>query len=82
MIGTSRAYLDAIHMPCTWTTIHAQNKYIYLTEQLALLTVLPSANKLYLTETSSSGVATQRIVTVPAAIYDGNALATALSLSP
>ncbi len=79
MIGTSRAYLDAIHMPCTWTTIHAQNKYIYLTEQLALLTVLPSANKLYLTETSSSGVATQRIVNVPAAIYDGLALAVALS---
>ncbi len=81
MIEKSRAYLDAIHMPCSWTTIHAQNKYIYVTEQLLLLTVLASANKIYLTETSGSGVVTQKIVTIPAAIYDGNALASALSVS-
>jgi len=77
-IGRSRAYIDAVHMPVTWGTVTPYNRYVYVAEELLLLTVLATANKMYLRETSG-GVVTDRIVTIPAAVYDGPTLATALA---
>lgn len=77
-IGRCRAFIDAVHMPVTWGTVTPYNKYVYVAEELLLLTVLATANKMYLRKTSG-GVTTDRIVTIPAAVYDGPGLATALT---
>ena len=63
-------------MPITWPTIHHQNRYLYVTEELPLLTVMGTANKLYLTEGAA-----YRIVTIPVFAYDGIGLATALGIA-
>ena len=72
-IDKSRAFIDSVHMPVTWGTFHSQNKYLYVTEALPLLTVLSTANRLYLTEGAA-----YRIVTIPTAVYDGAGLASAV----
>ena len=68
-----RAFIDSVHMANSFGTIHSGNRHLYVTEQLASLTVLSTANRLYITEDGVS-----RIVTIPAAAYSGAQLATAL----
>ena len=65
-------------MPVTWGGITANNQYMYIAEELPLLTVLPTAGKVYLRETIN-GVTSDRLVTIPPAIYDGASLATAMA---
>ena len=77
-VGKCRAFIDAVHMPVTWGGITANNQYMYIAEELPLLTVLPTAGKVYLRETIN-GVTSDRLVTIPPAIYDGASLATAMA---
>jgi hypothetical protein len=77
-VGKCRCFLDAVHMPVTFGTITETNKYFYIAEELPFLTVLPTAGKVYLRETIS-GTTLWRIVVIPPAIYDGPALATAMT---
>jgi len=77
-VGKCRAFLDAVHMPVSWGTITATNKFMYVAEELPLLTVLATAGKVYLRETIN-GVTSDRIAVVAPAIYDGLNLAVALT---
>jgi len=79
-IDKSRAFIDSVHMPVNWPTIHSQNQYLYITEPMSFFTVLTTANRLYITEGAA-----YRIITIPALVagsasqYDGPGLATALA---
>ena len=52
---------------------------MYLAEELTLLTVLPSATKVYLSEIDVAGVITERIATISSGVHDGPSLAAALA---
>jgi hypothetical protein len=77
-VNKCRAFIDAVHMANTWGTITANNQFMYLAEELPLVTVLPTATKIYLRETDN-GITTDRIVVIPPAIYDGATFSTALA---
>lgn len=66
----ARAFIDSVHLPVVWETITDNNKFLYLTESLPFLTVLPTNNKLYLIENGNN----YRTITLDPAIYDGAAL--------
>ena len=73
-----RAFVDSVHMQVIWGTITASNQFMYVAEELSLLTVLTSCSKVYLEETIN-GVATQRIATIATGVYDGAGFSTALA---
>ena len=77
-IPKCRAFVDSVHMQVIWGTITATNQYLYVAEELPLLTVLNSCNKVYLEELIV-GVVTQRVATLASAVYDGASFATALA---
>jgi len=61
-------------MGVTWGSVVESNKNMYIAEELPFLTVLATQNRIYFRE----GL-TELIAVIPAAIYDGNALATAVA---
>ena len=61
-------------MGVTWGSVVESNKNMYIAEELPLLTVLATQNRIYFRE----GV-TELIAVIPPAIYEGNALATAVA---
>ena len=65
-------------MPVSWGTVTETNRHIYVAEEAPFYTVLATAQKVYLTETIA-GTTTQRVATIPVAMYDGPALAVALA---
>jgi hypothetical protein len=73
-VGKCRAFIDAVHMGVTWGSVVESNKNMYVAEELPLLTVMATQNRIYFRE----GV-TELIAVIPPAIYDGNALATAVA---
>ena len=73
-----RAFVDSVHMQVIWGTVTASNRYLYVAEELPLLTVLTSCSKVYIEETIN-GVATQRIATIATGVYDGAGFSTALA---
>jgi hypothetical protein len=58
-------------MGVTWGSVVESNKNMYIAEELPLLTVMPTQNRIYFRE----GV-TELIAVIPPAIYDGPTLAT------
>ena len=74
MVEKSRAFVDAVHLPCVWPTLSDDNNVLYVQEDLPLLTVSSSTNKLYLVENDTNF----RIITLDDAVYDGPTLATNL----
>lgn len=75
MIEKCRGFIESVHIPNVWGTITETNQHMYVTEQLPLLTVLASANRIYLLETSGQ-TAAYSIVVLASAIYSGASLAT------
>ena len=73
-----RAFVDSVHMQVIWGTVTGTNQFMYVAEELPLLTVLTSCSKVYLEETIGGG-ATQRIATIAPGVYDGPGFATALA---
>ena len=53
-VPESRAFIDSVHLPNTFTTIHSQNKYIYVVERVGQLATV-YMRKLVLTEGSYNG---------------------------
>ena len=78
-IGRSRAWIDSVHLYNSFGSITEHNRNVYVAEELVLLTVLPSATKIYITEMDAAGVVTERIATLTAGVHDGPSLATALA---
>jgi hypothetical protein len=71
-----KAFVDSFHISNLFQTIHENNKYLYVAEQLPLLTVQASMNKIYVLEEIGTAQ-TWRIVAIPPAIYGGANFATA-----
>jgi hypothetical protein len=77
-IEDCRAYIDSVHLPVTWGTIHSNNQHLFVSEQLDSWTVTATQNKVYLYETYGS-TESIRIATIsPAVFTTGAALAAAL----
>ena len=77
-VEDSRAYIDSVHLPVTWGTIHSNNQHLFVSEQLDSWTVTATQNKVYLYETYGT-TESIRIATISAAAYaTGAALAAAL----
>ena len=73
-VPKTRAFIDSVHLPVAWKTIGSGNRYLFVTETLSLLPViLAVSDKVYVKENGSP-----RVLTIPAAVYDGPGFATAL----
>ena len=71
-----KAFVDSFHISNLFQTIHENNKFLYLAEQLPLLAVQAAMNKIYLLE-EIGAAQTWRIVVIPPAVYSGANFATA-----
>ena len=49
-VGKCRAFIDAVHMGVTWGSVVESNKNMYIAEELPLLTVLATQNRIYFRE--------------------------------
>jgi hypothetical protein len=75
-----KAFVDSFHISNLFQTIHENNKYLYVAEELPFLTVQATTNKIYVLEEIGT-VQTWRIVLIPPSIYGGAHFATAVALA-
>ena len=76
-VPNCRAFIDSVHLPVSWGTFHAQNQYIYISEQADAWSV-GSNNKLYLYESYGTAESIRIATIAPWPYATGAAFATAV----
>ncbi len=74
-----RAFIDVVQMFVSRGTVKSTNQYMYVAEELPLLTVPLAARKVHLMEQAADATVTQRVVELAPAVYDGPSLASQLA---